>query len=343
MFIKIFEEYYKDKAKEINNAAKELENALLSFHSKVLTTEENASKFRKAWLKFEQQVLLNQRPLQLMVIYRGDKGKSNEISGILNQSDAEVSRGINSGAQAVLDSIEAKKAEEVENFLRNHLDSFIDQLYDPIGRENSKNIGKYHRDQIPKGFKGRLGSTKWQNVYYSNYYSGQGLGQAYDAFMNHIANHNRQVYDYLVSNGKQEVFDGLQKLSKVQRSVFEEEGGTGPSGNFPKLLKDSTNRVGWYTGGDIIIVNPDTMSIVYNIQLKSTSRKRQTVFEEKVAAIRMFIQVFTAASTPQKKAEQLYSFLKTTVSNSLELNQLPQKDIEDLIKTTLQKSGINIE
>jgi hypothetical protein len=37
------------------------------------------------------------------------------------------------------------------------------------------------------------------------------------------------------------------------------------SGHFPELLNDSKNRIGWYTGGDIIIINPETLSVVYNI------------------------------------------------------------------------------
>jgi hypothetical protein len=51
----------------------------------------------------------------------------------------------------------------------------------------------------------------------------------------------------------------------VKESVFTEEGGVSRQGNFPKLLHESKNTVSWYTGGDIIIVNPKDMSIAYNI------------------------------------------------------------------------------
>ena len=80
--------------------------------------------------------------------------------------------------------------------------------------------------------------------------------------MNHLANHNKQVYNYLVQSG---LTNTTSLNVKEKSSVFIEEGGAKKSGNFPRLLNESKNRTGWYTGGDIIIVNPETMSVVYNI------------------------------------------------------------------------------
>ena len=106
--------------------------------------------------------------------------------------------------------------------------------------------------------------------------------------------------------------------------------------HFPKLLNESKNHVGWYTGGDIIIVNPKTMNIVYNIQLKTTTANKQSVFAEKVSAIRTFIQQFIKY-TPRQKGEKLFDFLLTSVSNRNDFNNAPQDTINDIIYNELQK------
>jgi hypothetical protein len=105
----------------------------------------------------------------------------------------------------------------------------------------------------------------WREPFYSSntYFMGLGLGKAYDAFMNHLANHNRAVYDYLSSSGLQDNISPFNIREKA--SVFKEEGGVTKNGNFPRLLKESNNNTGWYTGGDIIIINKETMAVVYNI------------------------------------------------------------------------------
>ena len=43
----------------------------------------------------------------------------------------------------------------------------------------------------------------------------------------------------------------------ISISVYEQEGGI--KGHFPQLLIDSKKHISWYTGGDIIIVDPKTM------------------------------------------------------------------------------------
>jgi hypothetical protein len=48
------------------------------------------------------------------------------------------------------------------------------------------------------------------------------LGQAYDAFMNHIANHNQNVYNYLSSSGMQTNISDSDLDHK--KSVWDEEG-----------------------------------------------------------------------------------------------------------------------
>ena len=78
------------------------------------------------------------------------------------------------------------------------------------------------------------------------------------------------------------------------------------------------------------------MNIVYNIQLKTTTANKQSVFAEKVSAIRTFIQQFIKY-TPRQKGEKLFDFLLTSVSNRNDFNNAPQDTINDIIYNELQK------
>ena len=102
------------------------------------------------------------------------------------------------------------------------------------------------------------------------------------------------------------------------------------SGDFPKLLSDSLNTIGWYTGGDIVIVDPETMSVIYNIQLKTTQDTRVVEGVEKfpakfkiaVANLKKIIngsydkkgnEIVSPFSklSPQEKAKRLFEELQT--------------------------------
>jgi len=53
------------------------------------------------------------------------------------------------------------------------------------------------------------------------------------------------------------------------------------------------NSIPWFAGGDIVIVN-NKLEVIYNIQLKTTTRNTQTVFAEKVSELRKFLIQFTS-------------------------------------------------
>jgi len=77
-------------------------------------------------------------------------------------------------------------------------------------------------------------------------------GRAYDAFFNHLANYNKSIFQYLKSQGKKNIT--LSNFNS-NKTVYAEEG----PANFAKLLHESKNNTAWYTGGDIVIVNPKNM------------------------------------------------------------------------------------
>ena len=270
MFVNFFEKYYLENKVQLDLIITKLNAVLTEYQTKQVTAA-MASSFKAAWNEFQKYVLLNNQDLQLIVAYRGYQGKDAVFSQIVKQSDVEGvvngAYGINTGNDLIKDSMESLKAQQVEKFLQLHLNGFLNQLEQKISKDEAKSLHKYHQYLLHSDFQQKgvhITGQPWRTPFYgrsgSHFFGGQGLGQAYDAFMNHLGNYNKQVYDYLFSNGLAQNSTVLNTTEK--NSVFHEEGGADRFGNFPRLLNESKNHVGWYTGGDIIIVNPKTNLII---------------------------------------------------------------------------------
>lgn len=358
-FIRFFVQYYKQNKTIVDNCIDKL-NKVLEDHMTKHITATMAKAFKEAWNDFEKKVLLNQKDLQLIVSYRSDTTHPARFSKIIRQEEVEgeysginISYGINAGHNLIKDTMKELEASDVEKFLQFHLDGLLKQLEQEITSKEGEILHKYHSAQLNINYQEHdrhLTGLKWYIPFYgggttedaikSYYYGGRGLGKVYDAFMNHMANKEKQVFDYLRSGGKNEI-NNISLIIKNDSTVYIEENRIGPKGHFPQLLKDSTNHTGWYTGGDIIIVNPETMSIVYNIQLKTTRENKPSIFGEKIADIRTFLKGFKEVA-PEQKAEKIYEFMLTSISNQDDFNKLPQKDIDALVEKTL-KSKLNID
>ena len=324
-------------------------NGVLAKYTTQTVTAASAAEFESAWREFQTVVLMNNQNLQLLVAYRGRSGLNAEFSQILNQADVMgtaktsygTAYGINAGNALVRDSIKYLNASKVEEFLQKHLNDLLNQLESPIKRNEAALLHRYHTDFLSSYYKydstAHLTGVKWREAFYSAndgfYFGGQGLGQVYDAFMNHLANYKPDFYKYLESGGMNDINSFID--TEPDSSVYVEEGQVYKTGHFPQLLSESRNHVGWYTGGDIIIVNPETMSIVYNIQLKTTTASKASVFGEKVSAIRTFISQLMAADNATAMAEKLFDFLLTSVSNRNDFNTLPQQEIDKLLEQQL--------
>lgn len=311
-----------------------------------------ASEFQSKWKKFQEVVLLNKKPLELIVAYRGTKNQSAEISTILEQNMAEQIRGkewgIDTAGKAVSSAIDtALKAQEVQNFLNLHLNGFLAQLGQPLIRKEANYLYRYYKSKLVSYYLEKnhhLTGATWAQAFYGStskktgkinlnrYYRGQGLGQAYDAFMNHMANYEKGIYNYLKTSGIEQI--NLNSGNKDSISVYEQEGGI--KGHFPQLLVDSKNHISWYTGGDIIIVDPKTMQVVYNIQLKTTSKKTKSLFKERIQSLRTVINSLKSQDV-NTQAKILFNQFKTEISNFNEFDNLVQEDIDDLVKTAIGK------
>lgn len=345
-FIDFFTKYYSENQKILEPIIFNLQQVLEKYSFQQVT-EDMAAEFKICWKEFQEKVLLNSQELQLLVVYRGQGGLNGEFSKIVPQSKVEETAittrgkqyGINTGNDLIKDSIAALKGSKIEKFLQHHLNTFLQHLDSRINKNEATILHKYHTEQLNQYYsqKGKhLTNIHWREAFFggtdSSYFGGRGLGKAYDAFMNHMANKEKQIYNYLRSNGK--INSEFNLKINENTSVYVEENKIGPHGHYPQLLKNAMNTIGWYTGGDIVIVNPKTMQVVYNIQLKTTTAKKASVFAERVGALRTFINQFVTTPVHQK-AENLFNFLLTEISNSDDFNQLPQKTINNIIQQNL--------
>ena len=357
IFVDFFEQYYTLNKIQIDEVANRLHKILKEYGVKNVTYK-MAADFENAWEQFEQIVLLNHQKLQLLVAYRGAGGKDARFSAIVDQSAvmgtedtnwAKNQYGIRSGHKLIEDSMAALEASEVEQYLQKHLNGLLAQLDTSINRDEAQLLHRYHNHCLSSYFQendeAHLTNVLFRNAFYAKnqdkdssdsfYYGGRGLGRVYDAFMNHMAEHEKAVFDYLASHGAGAA-PGVQKFGENSKTVYREEGEVYQGAHFPTLMKESTNRVAWYTGGDIIIVNPKTMSVVYNIQLKTTTEKTKSVFSESVADLGKFIEIFVNAS-PREKGETLFHYLLTSVSNATEFNSMPKETQNQILKDSLSK------
>lgn len=362
-FIKIFTQYYQDNQKEIEPIINNLHKVLTDYGTKNIT-EKMSADFKLAWTQFQKKVLLNEHELELLVGYREvPGGRSAGFSAIVNQSEVEGSGktsygnvyGIKAGDDLLKESAQILKAQKAERFLQQHLNNFLDFLDNSINAYQAYQIHRWHEQDLIESLQNtdiHVTNLLWRQAFYSYdtksekqkssdkyYYGGRGLGKAYDAFMNHMADKERAIFDFLKSGGvdNHKNFDSI--FSRGKNTVYVEEKGIDANGNFSTLLRESRNSTGWYTGGDIVIVSPETMQIVYNIQLKTTRIDKPSIFLERVAKIQEFLDSFTKTPVEQK-AEKLFNFLLTSISNASEFNNIPTETMRNLVEENLKIKGI---
>ena len=350
-FLPLYEEYYQEKKIEINASVNELLILLEQYNVKNVSPA-MAKKFQFLWKKFQGQVLANKKPLQLLVSYRGDgTGEQAQFSQILNQEKVEetvntkygYTYGINTGNQLIKDSMQIIQAQNIENFLRVHLSGLLNQLYSKIDSYTAQALHKYHNQLINKNYTNRvkkrlhITNSPWYKIIYGEMPFVAWQGNAYEAFLNHMANHEPSLFSYLSSHGKNaaKIFNyNIQK-----KDVFSEEGGHSPDlGHFPQLMMGQINSIPWFAGGDIIIIN-EKLEVIYNIQLKTTGKKNPTVFKENIIRLKNFLIQFNSLTSVKDKAELLFKEFQNSIANSSIAENLSKKtedEIMNLIKKQLQ-------
>lgn len=351
-FIPLYKEYYTEKKADIDLTVTNLLLLLNKYDVKSVNNS-MAAEFKTLWHEFQSKVLLNKKPLQLLVVYRGDgTGAKSEYSQIIDQAAVEESvntkygyrYGINSGNELIESSMQVIQARNVEDFLRLHVTGLFNQLYSSVGIDQARALHQYHSDILNHIYttsnmekRQHITGKPWYRVIYGESPFTSWQGNAYEAYFNHMANHEPALFDYLSTHGQSMAATLNYQQQKASNSVFTEEGGNQPDlGNFPRLMMGQINSIPWFAGGDIVIIN-NKLEVIYNIQLKTTTRNVQTVFQEKVAELKKFLIAFNDLKTIDEKAELLFNTFQNTIANSSISHSLENK-VEDEAMEIIRQS-----
>jgi hypothetical protein len=246
-FKQVIKEYLLTNDESVQQIKKIINNSLNNIKQK------NIRALYKNIEKLEVEVLKNP-PTSLMVITNLNSDNKN-YKWYLQQSEKKTI--LKSGNLSKIKALEKEiQSQELSKILSDHLYNMIQT----IENGNILNLQKFFKKYnfISKERKSQLGinastsSYNMKKVIYGdnpNY-----LGQIADAFLNHLGNCHKMIF---MSNFNTPI--------EIKQSVEEEEGE-----NFLQLLIDSTNNVGWWTGGDLILLGVNN-EVIANIQLKTQS------------------------------------------------------------------------
>lgn len=374
-FIEVYEEYFKSQDEEkIRQSARSLQRAI-----KVLTVYNNAPKiegnelssaaevFYEKYKAFEQLALGRPGGADIQIGFRDNNGHYDQLSNISAESYGKFQeqwgkRRENFGIQTqslYSDSRRKGTALEIQSFILNHLNDMLSMLQNDIPNDAQySDLCKRYSDNLVRFKNNRhemLASNPWGYYLLSDVSDPSGKyimtpqqsGQAYEAYFDHLANMHQWVYTFLATRGAVQP-EYLNKIieGELNTSVYIEEGGSLTyTGNFPRLLFNAKgNTTPWFASGDIVIVNPETGHVVYNIQLKTSRFHANSGFAQSITKLNSFIEHFLAANTPTEMAELIWKDFQTSLtgtSSTTEALGLAVVDqSEEIVQQTLKAFGV---
>lgn len=287
---------------------------------------QNAYKF---WELFEKDCLFNNQGISLMII---DNIQSDSSIHNFYFESSEFSTLDNKGVRSNLTNIKQQLIfQRAYKAVSNHFNSFLLNLNEPhwfpedIFQElkaNWKSRRRIERKQTGKHtaaysryvrlIRHDTPKTLWY-VYYGE--NPAAFGWAADAFTNHLAHFHAELFNNATSNFKQTV------LQEEKENIY-------------RLLANSVNNIGWYTGGDIVLRLKNKMM---SIQLKTTNN---SLFDLKsignqlsTAQLKNQLKILLELITdPEELIKKMYSFFKTSgwvEENNKIFNQDTQKLVSD--------------
>lgn len=374
-FIELYEEYFKGQNEEkIRQSARSLQRAM-----KVLMVYNNAPRiegnelstatemFYKKYEEFEQLALGRPRGADTQIGFRDKDGRYYQLSNITaeaygNFQEQWGKRRQNFGIQTkelYSDSRRKGTALQMQNFILNHLNDMLSMLQNDIPNDAQYSDLCQRYSANLEHFKNRQNEMLTSNPW--GYYlladasnpagkytmTSQQSGQAYEAYFDHLANMHQWVYTFLATRGAV-LPEYLDKISEgdLNTSVYAEEGGSLTyTGDFPRLLFNARgNTTPWFASGDIVIVNPETGHVVYNIQLKTTKFHENSGFAQSVTKLNKFIEEFLAANTPTEMAELIWKDFQTSVTGTTPSTQALGLAVinqgGEIVEQTLKEFGV---
>ena len=349
-FIPLFKEWYEQKGNMLLSELETLRNHINGMIRKdtgskkvYRTAEYNAQFIYQEWERIQKDYFGNDA-ITLIAITKFD---DQQLSWSQNVKESEfmTPSGINITAaqfqRVIQNTVDAAStlsaAEEIQQFFRLHYAQMCTQLSEY--NINVKEAYELHK-RIPKNsalysnrhdhFTGRT----YDDIIYSNMKNAE--GKRLDAFMNHVAQYNKQLFGLMSSRVANK--NSLAKIKDLDthggfKNIFNNTNIVQP------WLLASLNTTSWLTGGDVVVID-NTGAVIYNIQIKSTASGKN--FELSLLRLESLISRLiqsTKSNTfkPEQLANIMYNSLKTTSSNQVqETEKFIESAAYELVRKNLQ-------
>ena len=292
--------------------------------------------------KLETELLKN--PATSLLVITNYKSPTGEYKWYYKSKESKVvtKTGLLSYAETIKKSLlEQQYTEILSQHLRDLINTVETEKFDDKNDDDDENsndiigtldefFGKNSKVSVSPDRIKRMGhSAHYQNslmnVIYGDTPEDQRRGKIADAFLNHLGNMHRAIFT-----------GGIETITPFTRSVKEEEGP-----HFLQLLADSANNAGWWTGGDLILVNNN--QVIANIQLKtilntsdsSVGTIRTTEILNQVQQLRDFIEKDVVYNR-DKFANIMYDTFKTSAI----FDKVSKKITEDAVEIVRQELNL---
>lgn len=228
-----------------------------------------------------------------------------------------------------LTKLEAREAHLQQYYSINSFNNKIKEYKTSIQKLANKRLQKM-KERARESFTNRT----FKEVIYQNMEGQQYKGKVWDAFMNHIGNYHKEIITALATPKiiPELMITFFNNRNNYEYSVYEEEKPI----PFVRLLYQSLNSTPWFASGDIVIIGEDGR-VLYNIQLKTTSRVEGGFKISTILLINFLKELESLANDRVAFAELLYENLKTESSNDFYRaeNELDQS-LENFVKKNLK-------
>lgn len=192
--------------------------------------------------------------------------------------NVENNKNLSISKEIIRDLIKEKEAEEVQEKIRNHYNSFLERIKKNIDdKQEAKDLFiqlYYEHKRMYRTLK-KNNQKIYNSNYYDLFYSRQkSSGKQIEAYMLHLAEKH-----YLKNSSiKIESGNFYQILDNLEKTFEEEE--TGYYHLQSIIIRSFNSRAG-SVSGDIVLLDAKN-NILLNFQLKSVARARTVVFSEKL-------------------------------------------------------------
>ena len=310
---------------------------------------------------FQKNVLkLNNAELELLVLYKKDDGNKAVYSAIVKESDQidnkmriKTTGTLFKQAKEIQEEIKNKeKAQQVEKALQKHFEDLFNFMNGTILNSQAFKIYTFHFSTLANktqfdhaNLHTHLTSLSWREAFYGA--NPSWTGNLYDAFFNHLANYEKEIFAYLKSRGNVSIDERRLPNISFSKSVFEEEGGVEPQpqGHFAELLSESKNKISGLASGDILIISKNNGTVLYNIQLKTTVYSgEKTNFDISLQQFKTSLEeILDKENNYEQKAKLLFNALKTEVSNIKDFDKNAEDHLIEIVKERFKyKTGITV-